>query len=805
MATPPAPTTVGRYKVLKPLGEGGMGRIFLAEDPVLGRKLAVKLLPPEVQNDPERRERLVQEARAASALNHPNILVVHDLGEADGLLFVAMELVDGQTLRVWMDSAPGGKPHSPQVSLPLLRQAARGLAAAHGAGIVHRDLKPENLMVRADGILKILDFGLAQTASLGPQDRTVQASPGGSGSPGLTGTVLYMSPEQVLGQAAEPASDLFSLGVILYETLTGEHPFAATHAVDTLQRIVHETPAPPSSRNPALGPQVDFVVAKVLAKDPSRRHTSARDLENDLGALEETLRPAGASRPAEPTPAPVPAAGLNVPSASSIRAVAVLPFKNIGGNPELSYLGMGLADAVITQLATSPDIIVRATSAVAGYENKAIDPRRVGEELEADTVLDASFQQVADRLRATARLVEAATGRALWAGKVEVRSEDVFELQDRVAQGIAEALAARLGSDSKPPRTAGVDLGGAPIGGAEAGSGKHALIPSPAAYDQYLRGLEGRRRWQLEGWKEAILHLEEAVRLEPEFVRAWALLGEVYQSMAASGWDVDAMWFDKAEVALARARALDPEDGHVRFLAGSLHIARGRIAEAWRDLRGAMAKMPHFWATYHYMAYACRLSDRLEEGIEIERRVVGVEPNVPWPYTMAARMEAWRGNPGEAREWLENGRLRAGSHIVFDYGEMGILGSEGRWEELLGRFGEGSGRETMVTREMPVAMAHLRTGSKEKAIRLAHAAEGSAEVDMDAAAEVAKFWAWAGDADRAFRFLDRADELGFHALRVLENPREFGAVHDDPRWKPYIERVRGKVEELREILVWPPA
>ncbi|MGE5177119.1 MAG: serine/threonine-protein kinase, partial [Hyphomicrobiales bacterium] len=298
--------SLGRYRILEHRGEGGMGRVYVAEDPLLGRRLAVKILPPEFANDPERRHRLLHEARAASALNHPNIVTVHDVGEQDGALFVAMELVDGCTLREWAGAAP----RPPGAVLRMIRQATTALGVAHAAGLVHRDLKPENIMVREDGLLKILDFGLARSVSPGAAART-ETMPGT-----VMGTAPYMSPEQVLGQPAGPSSDLFSLGTILYELLTGKHPFAAATAIETMHRILHEAPEPPSRVARGLTADFDFVLAKALTKDPSRRHGSAHDLDVDLETLECGCGDAGGEDEGAAADGP--------------RAIAVLPFKNIG-------------------------------------------------------------------------------------------------------------------------------------------------------------------------------------------------------------------------------------------------------------------------------------------------------------------------------------------------------------------------------------------------------------------------------------------------------------------------------------------
>jgi serine/threonine protein kinase len=332
--------TLGRYRILESIGRGGMGQVFLAEDPALGRRVAIKVLPAEYAADPEREARLRREAQAASALNHPNIVTIYDFGTARGGPYVVMEYVEGETLDEWGRAAT----RSPLEVLGLLRQATRAMARAHEAGLVHRDLKPKNLMVRRDGLLKILDFGLAR--SLGPDAASGTAL---TAAGRILGTARYMSPEQALGQQPGPPSDVFSLGIILYELLTGRHPFTTGSDLVAIHGILHDSPPPPSRANPALTGTVDFVLAKVLSKDPHRRHSSAHELDVDLEALERSYQ------------APHSAAAVGAPAPS---VLAVLPFKDIGGDFELSYLGVGLPDAVITRLAHSPDLIVRTTSSI---------------------------------------------------------------------------------------------------------------------------------------------------------------------------------------------------------------------------------------------------------------------------------------------------------------------------------------------------------------------------------------------------------------------------------------------------------
>ncbi len=754
-------TSLGRYRILEPLGEGGMGRVYLAEDPSLGRKLAVKVLPPEFSSDPERRERLLHEARVASALNHPNILIIHDLGESDGSLFVAMELVEGCTLREW----GLGKLRAPADVIRLIRQAVAALGVAHEAGLVHRDLKPENIMVRGDGLLKILDFGLARSVSPGAVARTA-TMPGT-----IMGTAPYMSPEQVLGQPAGPASDLFSIVTILYELLTGRHPFAADSAVEIMHRILHESPEPPSHVKRTLTPDFDFVLAKALSKDPTRRHATARDLDVDLETLECECGPV-APTTGDPESGP--------------RSIAVLPFKNIGGDPELAYLGVGLADAVITRLSSSPDLIVRATSSVAAYQNQAVDPRRVGAELDVSAVLDASFQRIGERFRATARLVETASGRSLWAGKVDLKFDDIFEVQDQVAHGIAEAMTARLGTP--------------------AGLKERRFTPSPEAYGLVMRGQEAFRGANADAFRRAIDLYEQATRLEPEYAEAWALLGGVYHATVDGGFDPDPIWILKAEEALTRARALDPENVQARFGIAGLRMTRGAKREAYEGLTDVVARAPNLALVYHYISYLYRLCDMFDEGIALSQKARELDPSSPWPFWHGIRLRAMGGDIRGAREDLESMRARFGTRVGTENSEISLLCYEGRFEELIDRF---KGHEERFPHtsgaHYDYALAAIHVGRRDLVPHSLAVCDRFAAVDMDSAAHAASLRGFLGEPDLAFRHLERAVALGNDTLHFYTNPISFEPLFSDPRWEPFLDGVRVRVAQWKREFRWPPA
>jgi TolB-like protein len=509
----------------------------------------------------------------------------------------------------------------------------------------------------------------------------------------------------------------------------------------------------------------DFVLGKALSKDPRKRHSSMADLDVDLETLECGCGPSAPSKTVEK---------------DSPRTIAVLPFKNIGGDPAMSYLGVGLADAVITRLSTSPDLIVRTTSSIMPYENQSVDPRRVAQELDVSSVLDASFQRMGDRFRATARLVEAVTGRTIWAGKVDLRLEDLFEVQDQVAHGIAEALVAR--------QDAGLS------------SAKKAYTPG-AEFERVLRGLDGMRRATLEGVEFAIGQFEQATRAEPKYPRAWAHLAFAYHAMVDGGYSADPEWFRKSGEALARAMALDPEDGYMHFVAGAAHLVRGRKREAYRELQASLRLAPNVSLTYHYVEYLFRLCDMYEEAIGAGARAVELEPYTPWAYGALVRIESIHGRQDRAREWMELERRRIGSERVGRLDAI-VLVTEGRYQEAY----EGICRPGPDTGPVPPPAYGLiaqLAGKTEDAAAIFERSRGDAEIDMDGAADAAAYLGLIGQNDEAFRLLGRATELGNDMLTHYERARWYEPLRSDPRWKPFIEGVRGRVEQYKREFRWP--
>jgi non-specific serine/threonine protein kinase len=576
---------LGPYEITGPLGAGGMGEVHRARDARLGRDVAIKILPAEVASDPERRARFEREARAASALNHPNIVTIYDVGSGtDGALYIAMERVDGSTLRHIVERGP-----LPAAALlDVGAQIAGGLARAHAAGITHRDLKPENVMVNTDGLVKILDFGLAKRiAVLSADSRSPTATRGDTEEGALLGTVGYMSPEQASGRPADFRSDQFSLGAILYELASGRRAFQRPTAAETLAAIIRDEPPPLAADIP---PALQRLIARCLEKDPAGRYASTEDLARDLQGLRDSRpepRPSVTRRRALWAAAVLmaviaAAAGgwtLRRGRASAVpvvqRSIAVLPFQGFGGRAEDDYFLDGMTESVITDLAKSKDLLVIARNSVFQYKGKPVDVRQVGKDLGVRYVLEGSIQRAGDRLRLNAQLIDVASGYHLWAERYDRQASDIFAVQDDISQNVVTALKVALAPAAKasPPTS------------------------SLEAYDAYLHGLylSGRGVFERKSVELAVESFARAVALDPNFALAHAALANQYRQIFFQ-YDAAKEWEEKAYVALQKALALDPELPEAYVTRGMLTwtLANGFPHEpAIEDFRRALAGNPN--------------------------------------------------------------------------------------------------------------------------------------------------------------------------------------------------------------------
>jgi len=650
-------STVSRYRILSKLGGGGMGVVYEAEDTELGRRVAVKFLPQETAANPDALERFKREARAASALNHPHICTIHDVGVHEGRPFLVMEKLEGDTLKHRIDAH--GMPADEVVRIG--EQLADALEAAHRAGIVHRDLKPANLFVTERGDAKILDFGLAKVTAPEASGPVTADAPTVAGEflteAGTTlGTVAYMSPEQARGQVVDARSDLFSLGVVLYEMTTGRLPFPGESTADFFSAILGQEPVPPRELNPDLPARLEDAILKALEKDPSLRYQSAADLRGDLrrllrdssgasrtssaassirgekllvkgqdssgsrrglwvgvGAVAVVALAAmgwlatrggspGGAKPASDATGESSASAASSPTAAPERSIAVLPFKDLSPDRSSSYLGDGVAETLSTALSKVAGLQVTAPTSAAAFRDQTGDLRQIGSQLGVANVLMGSIQRAGDQLRVTARLVGTANGAILWSDVFDRSASDIFAVEDEVARAAAGALRLTLATALESARA---------TGGTE----------NTDAYDAYLLG---RYYWNLrttDGMVQATAAFRKAVAADPGYARAWSGLADALSLSVPREYDVPGTDPQatpiEAEQAARRAIALDPGLGEAYASLGESFSVRtsGRSEAALRAMEKAVALSPSYATGRQWYSYELQSANRWDEGI----------------------------------------------------------------------------------------------------------------------------------------------------------------------------------------------
>jgi serine/threonine protein kinase/Flp pilus assembly protein TadD len=603
--------TVSHYRVLERLGGGGMGVVYSARDNVLNRMVALKFLPADSVADPQALDRFRREARAAAALNHPNICTIHEIADFDGQPFIVMELMKGTTLKHTIEGRP--LPMDRVVDLGI--QIADALDAAHTQGVTHRDVKPANIFVTTSGQAKVLDFGLAKLTAAhrhGPDaagNRETTVLNANLTSPGTAmGTVAYMSPEQARGEALDARSDLFSFGAVLYEMATGRQAFEGTTTATIFDGILHGTPAAPASLNSDVPPRFDQIVNKALEKDPDFRYQSAADLRSDLRRLKRDLESGG--RPVARQTGSGPA--IAAPAAEE-KSVAVLYFENLSSTKEDEYFRDGMTEDIITELANVRDLKVFPRPAMVAYRDKPVTAPQVGQELHASYVLGGSVRRAGNRLRITAQLVETRTGHTLWAQRYDREMADVFEVQDEIARSIAQAF--RINLTPQEER-------------------KIARKPTEnsLAYDYFLRGRSYTRRESLDF---AIQMFEQAIKLDPLFASAYAGIANAC-GVQFEYHGRNPMWIERAEAACKRALELDPQLADALVARARIFYAQGQYDEAARHAQLAIDRKPDCEGAYNVLGRAYFASGRFKEAADLIERAVeanGDDYNVYIPYT----------------------------------------------------------------------------------------------------------------------------------------------------------------------------
>ncbi|HXT68388.1 MAG TPA: protein kinase [Vicinamibacterales bacterium] len=586
--------SVSHYTVLRSLGAGGMGVVYEAEDTKLGRRVALKFLPPELSRDPQALERFQREARAASALNHPNICTVYSIDQHEREHFIVMELLDGESLSALLNR----QRVEPLALVDIGIQIADALESAHAKGIVHRDIKPANVIINGRGQVKVLDFGLAKFDSprgaSRPADETQVSAD--LTTPGTAmGTVSYMSPEQARGQLTDLRTDLFSLGALLYQMATGVLPFHGDTQAVVFEAILNRDPKPMSDVNPAAPAGLEQIVEKALEKDRSLRYQSATDLKTDLQRLRRKLD----SGPKRSTSGVEPGSG---PAKAAEASVAVLYFENLSGVKEDEYFRDGITEDIITELSKIKGLRVFSRATVLAYRDKTVTPAQIGQQLSASCVLTGSLRRAGNRLRINAQLVDTRTDFPLWSERYDRELQDVFELQDEIARKIAMALRVTL----SPQESA-------------------ALAAKPTdnlqAYDLYLRAKSHARRMTRQDLELSYQMFQQAVVLDGGFAHAYAAMANA-AALHHYNYGRQPLWMDRAEAASEQATALRPELPEAEVARAWVLHTRRRHDEAVRIARQALARKPDCEGAPYLIGRCLFTSGRYQELADIAEPLI---------------------------------------------------------------------------------------------------------------------------------------------------------------------------------------
>ncbi len=815
--------TILQYRILKEIGKGGMGVVYKAEDTKLNRTVAIKALSTELLGDEKARSRFLREARAASAIDHPNICTVYEINEAEGSLFFVMQYVEGRTLKKFI----GNKPLPLDQALDLSLQLADAISEAHHRNVLHRDIKASNIMVNERGQAKILDFGLAKllrfAEARNDEETAAAADLTQAGAP--FGTASYMSPEQATGDPSDVRSDIFSFGVVMYEMLTGKLPFKGKSSVEVMHAVMHQEPEPlPYS----LPPQLRHIILKALAKNPANRYQSTDALLDGLRSLVKghyaALGGAPADKMATLQAALAPQSGSRgglmprlsnwfqrilgrarkkqgdssssttaTPDVSSStwltnekKALAILPFKNLSHSPDTEFYSFSLADSVITELAQIRDLIVRPSSYIAKYQNVEVDPRSAGAELAVDAVLIGGYIRSGDRFRVTPQLVDIKSGEIVWSDKIDVDAKDIITLQDTISRQIVEGLRVRTGSN-EPERLV------------------KAPTRDPAAYENYLKARTLLYKFitqtlALEDMEAAVALFNTAVALDPDFALAHSGLGVCYINYVLKGIG------GREYAALAKrsfdtALSIEPRLVEARVRLVYVYLIEGDTDLARREVKRLLSTAPNEPSIHSMAAYVFRLSGQYDRALREWESLLKISPtDVVIASYNRARLFLYQHEYEKAEAEIKQGIAFEPNHpllraygAAMDYYEGNAERAAHTMEDVLAK------NPSLHSYKTFLGFCYLALGQRDRAFGLIDdKLLATAGADQDTAYWLGSVYALAGESDNAIEWLERAISMGNENYPWFAADPNWDKVRDDPRHRRILEELKSRWERLSE-------